>query len=97
MNIVKAGHEYNYDAVADKNSIILNIKFQDGTVPDVGRNGWQNEELLEVLINRMNYLQDMFACRENAIAITKLQEALMCLKQRTSDRIKRNVEGQHVK
>jgi hypothetical protein len=57
--------------------------------------GTTNEEVLEVLIDRMNYLQDKFPCRENAIAITKLDEALMWLNKRTADRVKRNVEGKH--
>lgn len=59
--------------------------------------GTTNEELLEVLINRMNFLQSKFPCRENACVITKLDEALMWLEKRTKDRIKRNVEGKHIK
>lgn len=59
--------------------------------------GTTNEETLRVLIDRMNYLQSMFPCRENAIVITKLEECLMWLEKRTSDRIKRNVEGKHLK
>lgn len=59
--------------------------------------GTTNEELLEVLINRMEYLQGKFPCRENAIVITKLQESLMWLEKRTADRKKRNVEGTNQK
>jgi len=58
--------------------------------------GTTNEEILEVLIDRMNYLQVKFPCRENAIIITKLQESLMWLEKRTSDRKKRNVEGKQL-
>lgn len=58
--------------------------------------GTTNEELLEVLINRMQYLQGKFPCRENEIAITKLEESLMWLNKRTSDRQKRNVEGKQI-
>ena len=54
------------------------------------------EEVLEVLIDRMNYLQGKFPCRKNAIVITKLQESLMWLEKRTSDRKKRNVEGKQL-
>lgn len=36
-----------------------------------------------------------FACRENATAITKLDEALMWLNKRTADREARAVEGTH--
>lgn len=59
--------------------------------------GTTNEEVLEVLIDRMNYLQAKFHCRENAIVITKLEESLMWLNKRTADRVKRNVEGKHIK
>ena len=59
--------------------------------------GTTNEEVLEVLIDRMNYLQNKFPCRENALVITKLEESLMWLEKRTSDRLKRNVEGKHLK
>ena len=52
--------------------------------------GTTNEEVLEMLIDRMNYLQGKFPCRENAIVITKLQESLMWLEKRTADRKKRN-------
>lgn len=50
-----------------------------------------------VLIDRMNYLQGKFPCRENAIVITKLEESLMWLEKRTNDRKKRGVEGKHIK
>lgn len=59
--------------------------------------GTTNEELLEVLINRMNYLQSKFPCKENACCITHLEEGLMWLEKRTRDRIKRNVEGKQIK
>jgi hypothetical protein len=34
-----------------------------------------------------------FRCRENSLAITKLEEALMWLEKRTADREARKVEG----
>jgi hypothetical protein len=84
------GHEYTcVDAGVD-------IKFQYGAVPDVGRNGWQNDEMLEVLISRMNWLNAQFPCRENSITITHLEEALMWQQKRTADRMNRGVEGRHV-
>lgn len=58
--------------------------------------GTTNEEVLEMLINRMDYLNKKFPCRENAIVITKLEESLMWLNKRTADRIKRNVEGKQI-
>ena len=58
--------------------------------------GTTNEEVLEMLIDRMNYLQNKFSCRENAIVITKLEESLMWLNKRIADRVKRNVEGKQL-
>jgi hypothetical protein len=59
--------------------------------------GTTNEEVLAVLIDRIRYLQNRFPCRENALAITKLEEALMWLEIRTSDRKSRGVEGKQIK
>lgn len=59
-------------------------------------NGTTNEEVLGMLIDRMKYLQSRYACRENAITITKLEEALMWQNKRTEDRQKRKVEGKHL-
>lgn len=58
-------------------------------------NGTTNEDLLLVLIDRLQFLSAKFPCRENALAITKLEEALMWLNKRTADRMARGVEGQH--
>ena len=70
----------------------------DGTKID----GVTNEEVIKVLIHRISYLNEKwqdgkFKCRENSLAITKLEEALMWLEKRTSDRLARNVEGTHQK
>ena len=83
------GHEYECIDAGVK------VVFQNGAVPDVGRNGWQNEELLEVMIARINFLNKMFSCRENAITVTKLEEALLWQQKRTNDRKLRGVEGKH--
>lgn len=59
--------------------------------------GTTNEELLDILIDRISFLQTKFPCRENACCITHLEEAQMWLNRRTANRIKRNVEGKHEK
>ena len=74
----------------------VNIKWQDGVIPEVGRNGVQVSEAIEVVLNKLKGYQEKFPCRENAISITKLEEAIMWQEKRTTDRIKRGVEGQHV-
>ena len=56
-------------------------------------NGTTNEEVLAVLIDRLNGLQNKFPCRENGIAIEHIESALLWLNKRTSDRKARGVEG----
>lgn len=58
-------------------------------------NGTTLEEVIRVSIERLQDLNSRFGCRENALAITKLEEALMWLDKRTADRITRGVEGKH--
>lgn len=59
--------------------------------------GTTNEEVLRVLIDRMNSMQAKFPCRENAIVTTHLETALLWLEKRTADRKARGVEGKHLK
>lgn len=69
-------------------------RFQKGPVQDTEVNGCQNEDLLAIVIDRLQHFQEGdFACRENALALTKLQEALHWLEARTKDRVERGVEG----
>lgn len=75
----------------------INIKFQEGTVLENGVNGAQIEDVIEVLIERLQGFQKgKFSCRENALAITKLQEARMWLEERTRNRKKQGVEGENI-
>lgn len=67
-----------------------------GAIKEHGVNGVANEDLIVMVIDRLNSFQEsQFKCRENAIAITKLEEALLWLRKRTTDRERRNVEGTH--
>ena len=52
------------------NQEYVNIKWQDGTIPEVGRNGVQVAEAIEVVLNQLKIYQERFPCRENAISIT---------------------------
>jgi len=72
----------------------LEIQFQHGPVAENGVNGIQNEELISLLIMRLTNLnQPPFNCRQNSLAITKLEEARMWLEHRTAERVQRGVEG----
>lgn len=101
MKIITEGHKYQLSGFEDPENtqtiqFIEKAPIENTTDLRTVNDGTTNEELLEVLINRMEYLQNKFPCRENAIVITKLQESLMWLEKRTTDRKKRNVEGKQL-
>ncbi len=74
------------------------IRFQKGPVAENKLNGCFMEDLLCIVVDRLESFQSgEFACRENALALTKVQEALHWLNHRTADRIDRDVEGKNVK
>ncbi len=90
-----ACHEYN---VIPVNGLELTpfstIKFQKGPIREAGINGCHQEDLIKVVIDRLQHFQKgEYACRENAIALTKLEEAMHWLNHRTQNRINRGVEG----
>lgn len=98
MKVVTAGHEYLLKNFEDgQHDVHLQFihKEKDGDELVTIHDGTTNEEVIEVLLDRLNFLNSKFPCRENAVAITKLDEALMWLNKRTADRLKRGVEGQH--
>lgn len=70
------------------------IGFQNGPIQESGPNGISNEALLTIVEDRLlGFQSGQYACRENAVALTKIQEAMMWLQKRTRDRIARGVEG----
>lgn len=76
---------------------LTSIKFQKGPIKENGVNGCMNEDLIAVVIDRLEcFNAGDYKCRENAIAITKLEEALLWLRKRTMDRENRGVEGTSV-
>lgn len=88
-----ACHEYSLSIPSGEKT---EISFQNGPIGEVGVNGVTHEALLEVLLDRMRHFQSgPFACRENALALTKLEEAQMWLLARTKARMVRGVEGTH--
>ena len=70
------------------------VLFQNGPIPEKGANGVTHEALLAIVIDRLRSFQEgPFRCRENAIALTHLEEALLWLHHRTAARVARGVEG----
>lgn len=92
-----APHTFNY-GIAETGELLGTIHFQEGPIKENGVNGVCNEDLIAMVICRLEHFQESeYACRENALAITKLEEALLWLRKRTMGREKRGVEGTHVK
>lgn len=76
---------------------LCKVHFQKGPIKEDGVNGVTNENLLTMVICRLHGFQaGDFACRENAIALTKLEEAMLWLHERTVIREARGVEGTRI-
>lgn len=98
------GHQYelsNFENKDQQGQILQFIhkepKDNDSSNLIVISDGTTNEDVLEVLIDRMNFLQSKFPCEENALVILKLKESLDLLNKRTRDRLDRKVEGKQLK
>lgn len=93
-----ACHEYSITPTTG-NATGMRITFQKGPLQEIiYPNGISNEALLAVVEHRLQGFQSGdFACRENALALTKLQEAMHWLHHRTRERIQRGVEGTNEK
>lgn len=89
-----ANHTYN----VDWGSGAVTLQFQNGPIADVGVNGITQEVLLAICADRLRAFQaGAYACRENALALTKIEEAQHWLHHRTLARMARGVEGTHEK
>ena len=109
MKTITPGHKYeleNFEQKDKPGQVIQFIEkqtsiksaadgYMNATLVTVN-DGTTNEEVLAVLIDRMQYLNGKFPCRDNSIAITHLEDALLRLNKRTADRLARGVEGKHL-
>ncbi len=57
------------------------------------KDGMTVEEVLSECIKRVSLYNSVVPCRENSLAITNMEQALMWLEHRTKDREERGVEG----
>lgn len=99
--VIVPGHKYRLQSFENREDFqtvrfIHKEPIKGATELETVSDGTTNEAMLEVLIDRMKFLQDKFPCKENAIVITNLEESLMCLEKRTKDRITRGVEGENL-
>lgn len=79
---------------------VLYIRWQHGPLGPPSHqqpaNGVFVETVIAAAVQRLEHFQESkFKCRENALAITKLEEALHWLNARTQRRVKANTEGTH--
>lgn len=105
MKILTAGHRYELasfeggepqviqfiekrPAKKDKDADGQLVTFKDGTT---------NEEVLAVLIDRLQFLQEKVPSEEGFLAHKRMKDALMWLNKRTADRQARKVEGTSAK
>jgi hypothetical protein len=93
-----ANHEYDiYPAenFGEDSEPLAVIRFQHGArkLPD-SVHGVLDTDLLEIVRDRLKgFQQGEYSCRENACALTHLEEALMWMNRRVEDRIERQVLG----
>ena len=100
-----ASHNYTLDLLADPGDAGIStdkstqeIRFQKGPVLENGVNGVSNEALLAIVIDRLRGFQSgPFACEANHNALIAIRTGLQVLKDRTSERLSRGVEGRSVK
>jgi hypothetical protein len=89
-----AGNAHHKYQVMLPDGTITDINFQNGPISENGVNGLTQEVLIAIVIDRIRSFQaGKFACRENALALTKLEEAQHWLLHRTRARMARGVEG----
>lgn len=110
LNVVKAidkrgsgnaNHLYKIEAIVpdDEDIPYTLIQFQNGARKDPNAIvGILDSDLLEIVRDRLKGFQaGEFATRENACALTHIEEALMWMNRRVEDRIERNVLGTYDK
>ena len=79
---------------SDNGEILSRVDFQEGPIKEVGVNGVANEDLLLMVVSRLEGFQKSeYRCIENQEAINSILDAVSSLRSRTQSRIDRGVEG----
>ena len=94
-----AYHDYEIRFGDGESTIFHEIGFQKGPRKDPNSTrGVLDNDLLEIVRDRLKcFQQGEFSTKENACALTHIEEALMWLNKRVEDRIERNVLGTYEK
>ena len=94
-------HDYAIHLLSEEGeeAHLIQIKFQKGPRKDPNaRHGVLDEDLLEIVRDRIKAFQEgPYATRENACALTHIEEALLWLNKRSEDRLERGVLGTYKK
>jgi len=96
-----ANHVYQIAEVVEKDGYAVHeelaaIVFQNGPINTAGVNGVTHEALLAIVADRLRSFQaGPYACKENACALTHIEEAMHWPHSRTLKRMQRGVEGTH--
>lgn len=100
MTVLTPGHRYalqNFEKGDQAGQILQFIEKERRSIDSdelvTVNDGTTNEEVLRVLIDRMQTMNAKLPNRETSIAITHLEDALLRLEKRTNDRKARGVEG----
>lgn len=98
MKVITAGHKYELASFEGGEPQTLQFiekrpVSEGNPILETVNDGTTNEEVLEVLIDRLNTMNAKLPARETSLAITKLEEALGWMERRTKNRKARNVEG----
>lgn len=98
MNILEPLY-HNYELGSFEGTETQNVHFihkeeKDGHLVTI-KDGTTNEEVLRMLIHRLEGLDQKLHSHYSANAIVSCKDALMWLEKRTADRKKRGVEGTH--
>jgi len=90
-----ANHKYHIGPLKESNNAVGTIiQFQKGPIKENGVNGCHNEDLIAIVIDRLQSFQKSeYKCNENEDAIKALTIALASLRQRTSKREEKGIEG----
>ena len=73
---------------------LTQVTFQEGPIKESGVNGCQQEDLLAIVVDRLEHFQKgPFPCEQNERALTLVRNALNVLQACTRERQQRGVEG----
>lgn len=103
MQILTPGHKYilqNFENPNNGQTIQFIEKAQskeESPRLETVNDGTTNEEVLKMLIDRMQSLYNKFPSEETACSISHLKSALYAQQSRTYERSQRGVEGKHLK